>query len=106
MEFDETKDCDGFSSKLMFFSGLVLPSAECSAGILMDKRMSRQRIFCSNSTKMAKDACFSSNFLLISSRQTEHDFRVFDENALKCRISSNSDFFRQEQTEHGPHGCL
>ena len=58
MEFDETKDCNGFSSKLMFISGLVLPSAECSAGILMDRRMSRQSVFCSNSTKMAKVSVF------------------------------------------------
>ena len=93
MEFDESKDSDGFSSKLMFVSGLVLPSAECSAGILMDRRMSRQRVFYLNSTKMAQDACVSSNFLLISSKQTEHDFRQFDENVLKCRISSDSLLF-------------
>ena len=83
MEFDETKDSDIFSSKLMFISGLVLPFAECSAGILMDRRMSRQRVFCSNSTKMAKDACLSSNFLLTSSRQTEHVFGEFDEKSVK-----------------------
>ena len=58
MEFDETKDSDVFSSKFMFVSGLVLPSAECSAGILMDRRMSRQSKFCSNSTKMAKVPVF------------------------------------------------
>ena len=96
MEFDETKDSDGFSSKLMFVSGVVLPPVECSAGILMDRRMSRQRVFCSNSTKMAQDACFSSNFHLTSSKQAERDFREFDENVLRSRISSNSDFFRQE----------
>ena len=41
MEFDETKDSDGFSSKLMLVSGVVLPPVECSAGILMDRGMSR-----------------------------------------------------------------
>ena len=100
MEFDETKDCDGFSSKLMFISGLVLPSAGCSAGILMDRRMSRQRVFCSNSTKMAKVACFSSNFLLTSSKQAEHVFGEFDEKSSKSRISLNSVLFPRELTEH------
>ena len=57
----------------------------------MDRRTSKQRIFFSDSTKMAQDDCFSSNFLITSSRQTEHDFWEFDENVLKCRISLNFD---------------
>ena len=43
---------------------------------------------------------FSSNFLLISSKQAEHDFRQFDKKSSKSRISLNSNIFTLKQTAH------